>query len=87
MTRDVTRMPPLAGQEMLDADRKPNWNVVRMFDLTLHYDDEILGHDETGCYVCLSAVGSPSIRRVVSSRGTCLRPVRNLHISGWFHLV
>ena len=73
---------------MLDADRKPDWSVVRMFDLTLHYEDETLGHDETGCYLCLLGCRKPLYQAgSVITGHMVVRPVRNLHISGRFHLV
>ena len=77
-------MAPLASPEVHESDRKPNWNVMRTFDLTLHFDDETLGHDETGCYLCLLGCRKPLYQagQVVAGH-MVIRPVRNIHISGW----
>jgi len=77
-------MAPLTSPEMHESDRKPNWNVMRTFDLTLHFDDETLGHDETGCYLCLLGCRKPLYQagQVVAGH-MVIRPVRNIHISGW----
>ncbi|KAK2177637.1 hypothetical protein NP493_588g01070 [Ridgeia piscesae] len=76
-------MAPLTSPEMHESDRKPNWNVMRTFDLTLHFDDETLGHDETGCYLCLLGCRKPLYQagQVVAGH-MVIRPVRNIHISG-----
>lgn len=76
-------MAPLALPEVHESDRKPNWNVLRTFDLTLHYDDETLGHDETGCYLCLLGCRKPLyLAGQVVSGHMVIRPVRNLLITG-----